>query len=196
MKFLSFSHLLIFLVLSYSFGCAGLKYKIGKPFYPSNLTLSSEIILSPDKTFSAQHPEGWFTTLDDSCYCDEIWFVKENYSGVVKISLAQSDVYLYKLPIEERLLTIAELSLGIKQRKFKESFSIQRKPELFTSTDDLLYADYEFSFGKNQSARVIILELDNKIFEVFAYQTDYTASPKILPIELFSAQQSIIATLK
>lgn len=133
--------------------------------------------------------------MDKDCSCDELWIVKENYSGVVKISEIKEYQLHKDLILEERLLILAELSLGLNKRKFGEHFSLIRKPSLFESEWGI-FSDYEFVFNLGQTARVVIIQISGRVFEVFAYSSDYTTSPKISLLELFSIQQSLLENLR
>ncbi|MBU2586198.1 MAG: hypothetical protein KKH32_12840 [Bacteroidetes bacterium] len=188
--------LIIFLVLSISFfECAPSKYRIGGAIYSPAAISFSESVFSFKKSFSVAVPEGWFSTMDKNLDRDEIWLVKENYSGVIKIGIINFPLQLEKQDFEEKLLISGELSLGLMKRKFGEKFSSIRNPALFKS-GNILYTDYEFRFENDQFARIVIFENRGKLFELFAYSSDYKASTKISTLELYSTQQSLIGTIQ
>lgn len=186
--------LIVSVVIYLLSGCTPARY-ISRSLYEPIKTLSNLRAVSPQKTFSVYLPHGWFSTMDKDCHCDELWIVKENYSGVVKIS----EIKEYQLPkdliLEERLLILAELNFGLNKRKFGKQFSVIRKPSLFESERGI-FSDYEFVFNVKQTARVVIIQISGRVFEVFAYGSDYTTSPKISLLELFSIQQSLLENLR
>lgn len=187
---------IIFLVLSiFFFECAPSKYRIEGAIYSPAAISFSESAFSFKKSFSVAVPEGWFSTMDKNLDLDEIWLVKENYSGVIKIGVINFPSHLKEQDLEEKLLISGELSLGLLKRKFGEKFSAIRKPALFKS-GSILYTDYEFRFENEQFARIVIFENRGKLFELFAYSSDYKASPKISVLELYSIQQSLISTVQ
>lgn len=188
--------LIVFIFLSISFfECAPSKYRIGGAIYSPAAVTFSESVFSHKKSFSAAVPEGWFDTMDKNLDLDEIWLVKENYSGVIKIGTIHFPLPLEKQELEEKLLISAELSFGLMNRKFGEKFAVVRKPALFES-GNILYSDYEFKFENEQFARVVIFETHEKVFEIFAYTSDYKVSPKISLLELYSIQQSLLSTIQ
>ncbi|MBM4176917.1 MAG: hypothetical protein FJ213_12215 [Ignavibacteria bacterium] len=184
----------LFLSISF-FECAPSKYKIGGAIYfPAEISFI-ESVYSSKKSFSSAVPEGWFSTMDKNLDIDEIWLAKENYSGVIKIVVVHFPVPLEKQELEERLLISAELSFELMNRKFGEKFAVVRKPALFES-GNILYSDYEFKFENDQFARILIFEKNGKTFELFAYTSDYKASPKIDLLEFYSIQQSLLSTIQ
>jgi hypothetical protein len=188
--------LIIFIFLSISFfECAPSKYRIEGAIYSPAAVIFTESVLSHKKSFSAAVPEGWFSTMDKNLNRDEIWLVKENYSGVIKIGVIDFPLPLEKQELEEKLLISAELSLGLIKRKFQEKFDIIRKPALFES-DNILYSDYEFKFENEQFARVVIFENHGRVFEMFAYTSNYKVSLQISILELYSIQQSLLGRIQ
>ncbi len=194
MKRIQLIILLAPLTLSF-FNCAPSKYKIEGAIYSPAAVTFTELVSTHKKSFSAAVPFGWFSTMDKNLDLDEIWLVKENYSGVIKIGTIHFPLPLEKQGLEEKLLISAELSLELMKRKFGDKFSIVRKPSLFKS-ENVLYSDYEFKFENDQFGRVVISKNKDLTFEVFAYTSDYQASHKISTLELYSIQQSLLNTIQ
>lgn len=155
--------------------------------------LTPEIAESRGRDFFVSLPPLWFNTKDLNYDGNEIWLVHENYSGVIivrKINLPKEIKFRDEL---EKLLEIAKVNAVLHKRKYESTFKLISTPQLYKN-GNLIYSSFEYKFGQNQIARVVILEKNGKYFECFAYSTE-KGSGKISLVELYSVQESVVASL-
>jgi hypothetical protein len=148
---------------------------------------------SRDRDFYVLVPQNWFSTKDVNYNGNEIWLVRENYSAVIvikKINLLSTVTAKDK---NEKLLSVAKLSATLHKRKNENSFQINQPPKLFQN-GNLIYSSYEYGFGENQIARVVLTQIDDEYFECIAYTTS-KGTGRISLIELYSIQESVVASL-
>ena len=182
--------LVIVVAISVS-GCAP-SLKINESEYKI-FKLTQEKAESRDRDFSVLVPPNWFQTKDINYDANEIWIVNENYSAVIilrKINVLSSTNTKDK---NEKLLSVSRLSATLHKRRNENSFKINQPPRLFQNRN-LIYSVFEYGFGENQIARVVITQIGDEYFECTAYTTS-KGYGKISLIELYSIQESVVASL-
>jgi len=155
--------------------------------------LTQEIAESRDRDFFVSLPSNWFNTKDVNYHNNEIWLVHENYSAVIALKKIYLKSELKTLNVLENLLTLAKVDAELHKRKNALTFKLISVPGLYRN-GNLSYSSFEYSFGKNQIARVVILEKNGNYFECIAYSTEKGLA-KISLVELFSIQESLISSL-
>lgn len=155
--------------------------------------LTQEIAESRERDYFVSLPPHWFNTKDVNYYGNEIWLVHENYSGVIALKKIYLKSKSKTSNILENLLVLAKVDAELHKRKNPLTFRLISVPRLYRN-GSLSYSSFEYNFGKNQIARVVILEKNGNYFECIAYSTEKGIG-KISLVELFSVQESLIASL-
>ena len=156
--------------------------------------LTNEKAESLDKDFSVLIPPNWFPTKDVNYNGNEIWLVSENYTAVIIIKKLNQLTSQNLKDKNEALLSIARTSLILHKRKNESSFSVNQPPKLYQN-GNLIYSSFEYGFGNNQVARVVLTQIDDEYYECIAYTTSKDFG-RISLIELYSIQESVITSLK
>ncbi|MCX7612388.1 MAG: hypothetical protein N2043_12460 [Ignavibacterium sp.] len=186
-KFFVFS---LICLITYFSGCAP-THKINQSEYQI-FKLSNELAQSRDKDFSVYVPSGWFSTKDINYDGNEIWLIKENYTGIIQLRKLNP---ITKPQIEndfEYLLEIARLNLILHKRKNETTFKLISPPKLYQN-GRLIYSSFEYTFGDYLISRIILFKKNGILYECAAYTTDKKYG-KISLIELFSTQESVVAS--
>ncbi len=155
--------------------------------------LTNEKAQSTDGDYFTFIPPGWFSTKDINFEGNEIWLVKENYTGIIQLRKINTPSKIQNINDLENLLEIAKGNLILHQRKNKSTFKLISPPRLFQN-GHIIYASFEYKFGENQISRVVIFRKNNYYFECNAYNS-LTKYGKISQLELFSIQESVISSL-
>lgn len=158
------------------------------------LKLTQEKAESRDRDFDVLVPPNWFPTKDIYYDGNEIWLVNENYSAVIIIKKISILFSINTKDKNEKLLSLSRLSATLHKRRNENSFKINQPPRLFQN-GNLIYSAFEYGFGENQIARVIIIQIGDEFFECTAYTTS-KGYGKISLIELYSIQESVVASLE
>lgn len=172
-------------------GCAP-SIKISEAEYQI-FKLTSEVAESRDKDFFVYVPQGWFSTKDSNFDGNEIWLVKENYTGVVQVRKIHYHSTKKQTINSEDLFEIAKTNLALYRRKFGKSFKLITPPQLYRN-GNLIYSSYEFNIEGKQTFRIVLFEKNGNIYESKAYNT-IAEYGKISIVELYSTQESVIASL-
>lgn len=157
-------------------------------------SLTPEIAESREKDFFVYLPSGWFSTKDVNYNANEIWIVNENYSGVITIRKINAHFQKQSSNKTENLLSLSKVDLILHKRKYDQTFKLKSPPQLYQN-GNLIYSSFEYGFGVNQFARVVLVEIDDEYFECVAYSTGNKYGNLSL-FELYSAQESIVSSLK
>lgn len=155
--------------------------------------LTQEKAESRDRDFYVFVPPNWFPTKDVNYDGNEIWLVSDNYSAVIVVKKINILSSLTSKDKNDKLLSLAKLSATLHKRKNENSFQINQLPKIFQN-GKLIYSSYEYGFGENQIARVVLTQIDDEYFECIAYTTSKGTS-RISLIELYSIQESVVASL-
>lgn len=172
-------------------GCAP-SIKISESEYQI-IKLTNEVAESRDKDFFVYVPQGWFSTKDQNFDGNEIWLVKENYTGIVQIRKIHYHSTKKQANNSEDLLEIAKTNLALHRRKLDKSFKLISPPKLYRS-GNLIYSSYKFNIDGKQNFRIVLFEKNGNIFECKAYNSigEYG---KISIIELYTTQESVVSSL-
>ncbi len=158
------------------------------------ISLTSELAESIEKDFSVHVPPHWFSTRDIENNADEIWLVQEDYSAVIGIKKILSSILTQQQEPVQTLHSLAKTSLFLNKRKYQKDFKLLSRPELYRN-GDLIYSSYEFAFGKNQIARIVIFSRGSDYFECIAYSSQ-KGYGNISLVKLYSVQESVINSLR
>lgn len=156
--------------------------------------LTQEKAESRDRDFFVFVPPNWFQTKDVNYDGNEIWLVNENYTAVITIKEINQLTSQNVKDKNETLLSIARTSLILHKRKNESSFSVNQPPKLYQN-GNLIYSSFEYGFGNNQIARVVLTQIGDDYFECMAYTTS-KGYGRISLIELYSIQESVVASLR
>lgn len=155
--------------------------------------LTNEKAQSPEGDYFTFIPQGWFSTKDNTFGGNEIWLVKENYTGIIQLRKIHIPSKIQSNNDLENLLEIAKVNLILHQRKNKSTFKLISPPRLYQN-GNIIYASFEYKFGESQIARIVIIRKNNFYFECNAYNSP-SKYGKISQLELFSVQESVISSL-
>ncbi len=160
--------------------CAGI------PKYSSDFPLSSEKIISIDKTLQAQIPFGWFVPIDTLLSQKLLFFiVSENYTSTISLQEIIVDSGTENRINNEGIKLLAAISSVFKKAS-APSYFFCTKEQIF-SINSQEYCGYEYYDDKlSNRTRVVVFRIGNKFFECSAtpisgpwYETDlkklYTA---------------------
>jgi hypothetical protein len=157
------------------------------------LKLTQEKAESKERDFSVLVPTGWFQTQDINYDGNEVWLVSENYTAVITLRKINSLSLINSKDKNEKLLSLARTSLVLHRRKNESLFKINLPPKLYKN-GNLIYSSFEYGFGDNQIARIVITQIGGDYFECVAY-TASKGMGRISLIELYSIQESVVASL-
>ena len=183
---------LIIVLLVFISGCLPSLKIVESEYRIFNLT--NEIAESRDRDFFVLVPQDWFYTKDVRYEGNEIWIIHENYIGVIVIRKINLIGVKKSSDDLENLLDIAKVTAILYKRKYGEKFKLMTEPTLMRN-GNLIYSVFEYRFGDNQFARVLITEKKGNYFESVAYSAG-KGYGEISLIELFSIQESVINTLE
>lgn len=184
--------LIIALLISFSISGCLPSIKIVESEYKI-FNLTNEIAESRDRDFFVLVPQNWFHTKDTRYDGNEIWIIHENYIGVIVIKKINLIGVKKSSDDLENLLELAKSYTVLYKRKYGEKFKITAEP-LLMRNGNVIYSAFEYKFGDNQFARVLITEKNGNYFECIAYSAG-KGYGEISLIELFSIQESVINTL-
>lgn len=170
-----------FLLLSFFFvSCASV------PKYSYDFLLSSEKIISIDKTLQARTPSGWFVPADTSLSRKFLFLlISERYTSTISLQEIKVDRATESRINDEGLRFLTEISLAFKKAS-APSYFFSTKAQIF-SIDNQEYCGYEYYDDKlSNRTRVVVFRINKKFFECSAtpisgpwYETDlkklYTA---------------------
>ena len=153
---------LLFLISLILAACASV------PYYSFDYPLTTEVIISSDKTIQSRIPLGWFTSKDTSLTPQFLfWLIKDDYSSSIALQEIKVDRFTEQRIKKEGLKLFAEISQSFKKESV-EKFSLTMPIEIFT-INSKNYCGYEYySNDRSGRVRVILLQIGNRYFEVEA----------------------------
>jgi hypothetical protein len=138
------------------------------PYYSFDYPLTTEVVISTDKTIQSRIPLGWFVSKDTSLTPQFLfWLIKEDYSSTIVLQEIKVDHFTEQRIKKEGLKLFAEISQAFKNESV-DKFSLTMPIEIFT-INSKNYCGYEYySNDRSGRVRVILMQIGNKYFEVEA----------------------------
>lgn len=136
------------------------------PYYSFDYPLTTEVVVSTDKTIQSRIPLGWFVSTDTSLTPQFLfWLIKEDYSSTIALQEIKVDHFTDQRVKQEGLKLIAEISQSFKKESV-DKFLLTKPIEIFT-INAKNYCGYEY-YSNSGRVRVIVLQIGNRYFEVEA----------------------------
>jgi hypothetical protein len=153
---------LLFLVSLLLAACASV------PYYSFDYPLTTEVIISTDKTIQSRVPLGWFASKDTSLTPQFLfWLIKDDYSSSIALQEIKVDRFTEQRIKKEGLKLFAEISQSFKKESV-DKFLMTKPIEVFT-INSKNYCGYEYySNDRSSRVRVILLQIGSRYFEVEA----------------------------
>lgn len=183
-----------FLFLVFFFSCSAPKLEFKESQITPKKIDQAKRVFSQDSSIIIKMPSGWYITkISDNRR--NITIIKDDNNFVISIEEININSDIKKSEIEEKLLTLAKLSLGQKIRKFGKELKVIGSPDLFFISDKK-YSEYQFRFGQEQIGRVIVYNIKDRFFEIFAFSTEKLKKQETKDIDdLFALQQFVLESL-
>lgn len=181
---------IIFIVFSLSLftSCSSLNNSIYKNDFP----LTSIKTNSIDSSFSVLIPKGWFSSLDNDCQCSEIFLVRND----LKASLSFVPVN-YETKSEFDLIrnNLVNYSKIMKEAELKDKLIEIGKPEFFNA-GNIQCAAYKYYNNISLPVRTVLFKFNNHYLELNAYITEKGLNGRLIPVDLYNVQNTIIESLQ
>ena len=159
--------------------------------YNSDFPFSNKFAYSPDSSFGAAVPSGWYQVEDNECDCGNILLVRNDYQTSLNLIPFQTDDLstgrIQKDPLAQ-LIKYSKI-----RTKQKQSDSIIIVEEESFKIDDIPVRSFAYLSEKNIKQRILVFQIKNRFFELIANSA--TANKDIL-IDLFNAQNSLVGRIK
>ena len=178
---------ILFLLLGLLFySCAAID-----SIYNSNYPLTNKLIQSENTSLTIQEPVGWFRTIDNECYCNDILLVRDDYSAAITINPLNFNNQS-KIPLLNDAVT---LSKTLRKVDLGNSFRAFEKDEEY-SINGIQMIAFQYRDENDLPARVIILKYKNNFYEIEALIKPIPGGKPVKPFELFAVQNSVAASIR
>jgi len=189
---------LLFLIgtIFFLYSCASTPRIIEKPvsIYKADYPLTASYAYSKSTDLRMIIPEGWFTAEDNECNCIDLWLIRNDFSAtlnLIKINFIEDG----KDKVNKNdLNSVAEYSKLTKKSTFKGQFKLLDKNEDF-ELNEIRFIAYQYIGDEGLPVRVAVFNYGNQFFEFSALPAQSVGEKLVLPDELFSIQQSVLAKL-
>jgi len=163
-----------------------------KSIYNNDFQLTSQRAFSRDSSYSILVPQGWFYSFDNDCNCSDIFLVRQDLNA----SLSNLQIN-YKTNSDFDLIKnkLLDYSKIMKEAELKNKLIEIGKPEFF-NIGNIQCAAYQYYNNESLPVRTVLYKFDNRYFELNAYITEDGLKNKIIPADLYNAQNTILGTLK
>ena len=163
--------------------------------YDFNYPLTGEKALAANSVFSVNVPEGWYKVDNNQNNALTLWLVKKDLSASMQIMPIIPDDKLNGQNNRTKLESLLDYSKIFKKEEVGKKFRTIGSDEYFELNNRPCTA-YSFINKDNLQARIVIFNKDNAYYEFTASPSPKTDSTKYIPAELFSAQNSVLSSLK
>ncbi|MBZ0179919.1 MAG: hypothetical protein K8F36_11550 [Melioribacteraceae bacterium] len=185
------SKYLFFFLLILIYGCGASNTSVFK----NDVELGPVVYSNKEYGITMRLPSGWEILKENECNCTKVWIVRNDYGA----SLNLSRIYLDHITNEEIQKAPIEILLAyiktLKAAEMNGRFAQIGKNELFKigSRD---YGAIIYYGKNNMPVRSIIFKHKNYFYQFDAYVTEPGIGNKLLPDEVYSIQNAVLASVE
>ncbi|MBN2572588.1 MAG: hypothetical protein JXA68_10705 [Ignavibacteriales bacterium] len=163
--------------------------------YPTNYPMTSKTASSLTSNLKMSIPQGWFFTEDNEFNRIDLWLVRDDYSASINLTPINLDEKLSTEINNDDLKFILEVSKKIRKQNLANDFNIVGQDEYF-KINNRNFAAYQYTNLNGIKARVVVFNYAERFFELLAVPTIDVGKTKVDVNELFTIQNSLLATIR
>jgi hypothetical protein len=188
-----FSFLFISLIVN---SCSTSKKIITKGSnFTTDYPLTEDIAYSASSDLTIRIPEGWTSAEDNECDCLDLWLIRDDFSAQLNLITYEVDDEIRKEAINGNLDTLVYFSKHLKKLRLKNNFQETGGDEYF-EINEKPFAAYEYIGDEGLPIRIVVFQYKGRIFELSAIPAQKVGKSKVDINELFTVQQTVLASIK
>ena len=160
--------------------------------YDSDYPLTNEIAKSKSGVLNVRIPQGWYSVLENDGKGIDLWLVKEDYSASLSFMAFNINSELQRSG--NTLASILNFSKILKEKTLIEPFKQVGEDESFR-INSFNCTGYKYYSNEGLLSRVVVFSYREKYYELTAQPVKIESGASIESEELFSIQNSVIASL-
>ena len=160
--------------------------------YDSDYPLTNEIAKSKSGVLNVRIPQGWYSVLENDGKGIDLWLVKEDYSASLSFMAFNINSELQRSG--NTLESILNFSKILKEKTLIEPFKQVGEDESFR-INSFNCTGYKYYSNEGLLSRVVVFSYQEKYYELTAQPVKIESGASIESEELFSIQNSVIASL-
>ena len=160
--------------------------------YDSDYPLTNEIAKSKSGVLNVRIPQGWYSVLENDGKGIDLWLVKEDYSASLSFMAFNINSELQRSG--NTLASILNFSKILKEKTLIEPFKQVGEDESFR-INSFNCTGYKYYSNEGLLSRVVVFSYQEKYYELTAQPVKIESGASIESEELFSIQNSVIASL-
>jgi len=165
---------------------------VSNSIYKSDFPLTSQKAFSKDSSYSVLIPEGWFYSYDNKSNSSDIFLVQNDFNASLSLAPINTDS---KLDFDSQKNELVSLSKIMKEAELNSKLIEIGKPEFF-SINKIECAAYQYYNNSSLPVRTILFKFNNHFYELNAYITESGLNGKLIPDNVYDAQNSILYSIK
>ena len=160
--------------------------------YDSDYPLTNEIAKSKSGVLNVRIPQGWYSVLENDGKGIDLWLVKEDYSASLSFMAFNINSELQRSG--NTLESILNFSKILKEKTLIEPFKQVGEDESFR-INSFNCTGYKYYSNEGLLSRGVVFSYREKYYELTAQPVKIESGASIESEELFSIQNSVIASL-
>ena len=165
---------------------------VNDSIYKNDFPFTSQKAFSKDSSYSVLIPEGWFYSYDNQTNGSDIFLVQNDFNASLSLIPINTDT---KLDFDSQKNELVNFSKIMKEAELNSKLIRIGKPEFF-SINKIECAAYQYYNNSSLPVRTILFKFNNHFYELNAYITESGLNGKLIPDDVYDAQNSILNSIK